>query len=68
MQSSLADVTIHPNLSGFGMFEENFEMDIFNRGREEALSKLPQIMDLLKAKGIPLKPRLNYFKIQHPKQ
>jgi len=61
MQSSLADVTIHPNLTGFDMFNEGFDVEIFNRGREEALNKLPKIMDLLKEKGISTKPRLNFF-------
>lgn len=65
MQSSLASVTIHPDLSGSDMFQEKFNPEDFRKGREEALKKIPEILKVLKSKGIPLKPKVNYFTINN---
>lgn len=55
MQSSLADISIQPNLSGYGMFNDKNNEKLYELGRLEALKHIPQILKVLKKKNIPLK-------------
>lgn len=48
MQSSMADVDIHPDLSGFGTFEDHRKEELYQHGRQAALKALPEIKAKLK--------------------
>jgi NTE family protein len=61
MQSLGADVNIHPNLNGFGMFDDSQNLKLYEIGRAEALKAMPAILAELKKKGI--KPKKNAFKL-----
>jgi len=56
-QSKLADINIHPNMEGFGMFDDDRNEDIYMRGVLAARSALPAIKAKLEALGIPLRER-----------
>lgn len=47
-QAESADINIHPDLSGFGMFEDHRKEELYNLGRQAALDALPQIKKKLK--------------------
>lgn len=57
MQSALADVTIHPDLAGFGMFSDSQNYILYQKGRDEALKMMPTILKELKKRKIPLKKK-----------
>lgn len=59
MQSALADVTIHPDLAGFGVFNDTQNYVLYQKGRDEALKMMPTILKELKKRKIPLKNK-NY--------
>lgn len=61
MQSLGADVSIHPNLNGFGMFDDSESLKLYGIGRAEALKAMPAILAELKKKGI--KPKKTAFKL-----
>lgn len=44
LQSKTADVSIHPNLSGFGTFEDTQNNKLYQIGREAAQKALPEIL------------------------
>jgi NTE family protein len=48
MQSSMADVDVHPDLSGFGTFEDHRKEELYQHGRQAALRALPEIKSKLK--------------------
>lgn len=56
-ESRKADIVIKPDMDGFGMFEDVNKRDMYMRGKEAALAKLPLIMELLHKKGIKLNSR-----------
>ena len=47
-QANLADINIHPDLSGFGMFEDHRKEELYELGRQAALRALPHIKEKLK--------------------
>jgi NTE family protein len=56
IQLEKADVVIIPNVDHFGLFEEN-PKEIYNEGLKTCRAKLPEILNLLKNKGIELNGR-----------
>ena len=48
LQSATADVDIHPDLSGFGTFEDHRKEELYQHGRRAALKSLPEIKAKLK--------------------
>ena len=52
MQSQLADVDIHPDLGGCGVFDDNKNEEIYQSGKCAAEKALPQIKRILKDRGI----------------
>ncbi|MEK6734789.1 MAG: ATP-binding cassette domain-containing protein, partial [Pseudomonadota bacterium] len=46
-QAALADIDIHPDLTGHGTFEDNNKEELYRLGREAALKELPKIKDKL---------------------
>ncbi len=61
LQSLTSDVSIHPNLNGFGMFDDAHNQKLYEIGRQETLKLMPEILDELKKKGI--KPKKKSFKL-----
>ena len=55
MQAGLADIDIHPDLSGHGTFEDDKKDELYQLGRKAALEALPQLMYKLKTLGIKLR-------------
>lgn len=51
-QSKDADIRIHPNTHGFGMFDDYDNELLFRRGQMAAIEALPQIKKMLKERGI----------------
>jgi NTE family protein len=49
LQASLADIDIHPDLSGYGMFEDHRKEELYELGKKAALAELPKIKKKLKA-------------------
>jgi NTE family protein len=52
MQSAQADIDIHPDLNGHGLFEDHRKEELYQLGRKAALQALPQIQYKLKKIGI----------------
>lgn len=52
MQSTKADILIHPNLNGYGTFDDHDNVYIHNLGKEAAIKKLPEIIAELRHKKI----------------
>ncbi len=48
LQSSSADIDIHPDLKGHGTFEDNHKQELYQLGRNAALFALPQIKKKLR--------------------
>ena len=57
MQSHQADVLIHPDCSGVGMFDDGNNYFLYKRGKDAAQALIPQIMEILHQKGVKLKKR-----------
>lgn len=56
VQASNADIVIHPNLYGFGTFDDGSRnLDVYNAGKKAALEMLPFIQQKLEYLKIPLK-------------
>ena len=54
MQSSMADIDIHPNLNGYGLFEDHRKEDLYQLGRAAALKAIPEILAHLKRKKVAI--------------
>lgn len=54
MQARSADIDIHPNLEGFGLFDDDRNEEIYLRGIEAARIAIPAIKQKLNDLGIPL--------------
>lgn len=54
MQSTKADITIHPMLMGYGTFEDQYNIQLYEKGKEAAEDAIESIKEELKARGIPL--------------
>lgn len=52
MQSKLADVVIHPDMIGYGTFDDNFNFAMYEAGRVAAFKALPLIKKKLKSHAI----------------
>jgi NTE family protein len=52
MQSAGADVVIHPNLHEYGTFDDHANQIMYERGKNAALKKLPDILRRLRANGL----------------
>ena len=48
MQASLADIDIHPNLTGHGTFEDHRKDELYELGKKAAEQAMPQILYKLK--------------------
>ncbi len=57
MQSSLADVIIHPNLDNYGTLDDNHNMELYQRGKAEAEKMLPHIKKKMSEHNIKTKAR-----------
>lgn len=57
MQSKLADVDIHPDLKGFGTFEDHRNLEVYEKGKEAARKALPLILEKMALFGIEERPR-----------
>jgi NTE family protein len=55
MQSKLADIDIHPELAGHGIFEDNKKQELFDAGKKAALQQIPSILKKMKELGITIK-------------
>lgn len=55
MQAEQADIDIHPNLNGFGTFEDHRREALYNLGRKAAIAAMPEIKAKLKERKIQLK-------------
>ncbi len=55
MQSKLADIDIHPQLTGHGIFEDHKKQELFDAGKKAALQQIPSIIKKMKALGIEIK-------------
>lgn len=66
MQSTKADVNIHPNLAGYGTFDEEYNLEFYEIGRKAALAKVEEIKSLLAKQGISLKADRTYELSQVP--
>jgi NTE family protein len=54
-QAYQADINIHPDLNGFGIFEDGKGEILYQAGRNAALKEIQQIKSKLQALNIPLK-------------
>lgn len=52
MQSSRAEITIHPNLFGYGTFEDEHNQQLYEKGKEAAQAQIADIKKQLRRKGI----------------
>lgn len=52
MQSSRAEITIHPNLVGYGTFDDQYNQELYDKGREATQAVIAQIKKQLKRKNI----------------
>ncbi len=52
IQSTRADITIQPDLTGYGTFDDTCNDHMYEKGREAALEMLPRIKAVLLSKGI----------------
>lgn len=59
MQAESADIAIHPNLEGFGLFDDTRNEEIYRRGIQATQNAIPAIKQKLLELGIPLKPNHN---------
>lgn len=57
MQSRQADILIHPDCSGIGTFDDSSNYTLYKRGKAAAYQMIPQIMELLREKGIEHRKR-----------
>jgi len=55
IQAASADIVIHPELRGFGLFDDRSKQEIYQRGQQAAQAAIPSIKEKLSALGIPLR-------------
>lgn len=60
MQAKEADIVIHPDLDGFGLFDDANKEEIYLRGLLAAQSAIPAIKEKLSELKIPLKIKTNF--------
>ena len=53
-QTTTADIIIHPDLSGFGIFDDDNNYKIYQLGKMEALKKMPEILQKIREKHIKI--------------
>lgn len=58
LQSSKADIFLHPDLSGYGTFDDQYNVELYEKGRATAKAAIRDIKKALARRGIKLKPRL----------
>lgn len=63
IQSASADIVIHPNLEGFGLFDDTNNEAIYQRGLQAAQKAIPTIKQKLLALKIPLKNQYPHAKL-----
>jgi NTE family protein len=54
MQSTLGDINIHPDCTGYGVFDDKGQTHLYKLGRKEALKAIPHILNALKSRNIKL--------------
>lgn len=54
LQSSRAEVTIRPNLMGYGTFDDQNNQKLYEKGKEATLAALPEIKKQLRSKNIKI--------------
>lgn len=57
LQTNKADIFIHPNLEGFGTFEDEYNEELYMIGKRAAQKVVPEIKRELRRRGIKLRPR-----------
>lgn len=57
MQSTRAEITIHPMLAGYGTFDDQYNNQLYEKGKDAALELLPEIKKAMRAKKIAYKAR-----------
>jgi NTE family protein len=57
MQTKHADIFIHPNLEGYGTFDDKFNMQLYEKGKATARAAMPSIKKALARRGIKLHPK-----------
>jgi NTE family protein len=57
MQSTKADITIHPMLMGYGTFEDEYNIQLYEKGKEAAQDAIEVIKEELKRRGIERRVR-----------
>lgn len=55
MQSTKADITIHPMLMGYGTFEDQYNIQLYEKGKEAAEEAIESIKEELNRRGIARK-------------
>lgn len=53
LQAKDADILIHPEVDQYGMFEDKYNQEMYEAGKEAALRALPEIQQRLKALQAP---------------
>lgn len=53
-EAKKADIVIKPAMDGFGMFDDDSKEDMYIRGREAAIAKLPAIMQEMQKRKLAL--------------
>lgn len=57
LQSSKADIFLHPNLAGYGTFDDQNNVELYEKGRSTAKAAMGKIKKALARRGIKLKPK-----------
>jgi len=55
MQASKADIFIHPNLSGYGTFEDEYNLQLYEKGKATMRAAMQEIKKALAHRGIKLR-------------
>jgi NTE family protein len=61
MQSKLADIDIHPDMDGYGLFDDDKSEQLYEAGKQAAEKSIPKIIAMMRERKICFKPshRLN---------
>lgn len=57
LQTTKADIVLHPNLEGYGTFEDQYNEQLYEKGKETARAAIKNIKKALESRGIQLRKR-----------
>jgi NTE family protein len=61
MQSTRAEITLHPDLVGYGTFDDQYNNRVYEKGRQSVIDAMQAIRAELQRKGVKLRPRREVF-------